>query len=299
MGVRPNPKGKQNLHTIGSMPPEKFAATSSKPVGFDPVKLLFIGDVVGEPGRRAVKVLVPRIREQSHIDCVVANGENSAGGSGITAEIASEFFASGVDVLTSGDHIWDQKETVAYIDQEPRLLRPANYPAGTPGNGSTLHQLEDGRIVGVINVQGRTFMASLENPFRVLEAEINKLQSYTRVIFVDVHAEATSEKIALARMVDGKVSAVIGTHTHVQTADEQIFPGGTAFLCDAGFTGPHESVLGREIEPVIRRFTTGLPQRFPVARDRVLLQGAVVEVDESSGRAISISRLSMPLDKKA
>jgi len=259
------------------------------------VKLLFIGDVVGEPGRRAVKQLVPRLREQHALDVVIANGENSAGGSGITPDTAKDLFAAGVDVLTTGDHLWDHKEVNQLLASEPRLLRPLNYPPGTIGRGATLFQVNGKPAAAVVNLQGRTFMEGLENPFLAIQAALPRLREATPVILVDMHAEATSEKIALARMLDGQVSAVIGTHTHVQTADEQIFPGGTAFLCDAGFTGPHESVLGREIEPVIKRFLTNQPQRFEVAKKRVLLQGALLEIDEQTGRALSIRRVSEPL----
>ena len=254
--------------------------------------ILFIGDIVGAPGRRAVKALVPALRTRFSLDCVVANGENSAGGSGITPGTANEIFDAGVDMITSGDHLWDQKEVVTLLENESRFVRPLNYPPGTAGQGSTFFELEGRAPIAVINVQGRTFMQALENPFHAVRAEVEKCRERTPVIFVDVHAEATSEKIAMARMLDGRVSAVVGTHTHVQTADEQIFPGGTAFLCDAGFTGPHESVLGREIEPIIERFLTNTPQRFGVAKERVLLQGAVVEIHEATGRAVSIQRIS-------
>ena len=259
------------------------------------VKILFLGDIVGEPGRRAVRVLVPILRARHGLHLVVANGENSAGGSGITPETAAEIFAAGVDVITSGDHLWDQKEVMDLLINEPRFVRPLNYPSGTPGQGSTVFQPEGARPVAVVNVQGRTFMGDLDNPFTRIRPEIERLRELTPIILVDIHAEATSEKIALARMLDGRVSAVIGTHTHVQTADEQIFPGGTAFLCDAGFTGGHESVLGREIEPVIRRFLTNTPQRFNVARERIRLNGALVEVEDTTGRAISIQRVSEAL----
>ncbi|MBM3830075.1 MAG: TIGR00282 family metallophosphoesterase [Verrucomicrobia bacterium] len=259
------------------------------------MKILFIGDVVGSPGRQAVAELVPGLRRQHTLDVVIANGENSAGGSGITPETAAELFASGVDVITSGDHLWDQKEVAALLTDEPRFVRPLNYPPGSPGQGSTTHRLPDGRLLAVINVQGRTFMSPMDNPFTRIRAEVTALRQHTPLIFVDMHAEATSEKIALARMLDGQVSAVVGTHTHVQTADEQIFPGGTAFLCDAGFTGPHESCLGREIQPIIERFLTGQPRRFAVARDRVLLQGVVIELDDVTGRAIAIQRVSEAL----
>lgn len=263
------------------------------------VKLLFIGDVVGEPGRKAIKALVPRLRELHSLDLVVANGENSAGGSGITPHTAAELFEGGVDIITSGDHLWDQKEVLQLLESETRFVRPMNYPPGTPGSGVAMHPLPDGTQVAVVNAQGLTFMADLDSPFRVLQQALPAIRAQARVILVDFHAEATSEKIALARMLDGQVTAVIGTHTHVQTADEQIFPGGTAFLCDAGFTGSHESVLGREIEPVISRFLTNMPHRFPVAKARVFLQGALIEIDPASGKAISIARISEPLPNPA
>jgi metallophosphoesterase (TIGR00282 family) len=262
------------------------------------VKILFIGDIVGQPGRQAVKALLPRLREQHGLDVVIANGENSAGGNGITLRTAQEIFAAGVDVITSGDHLWDQKEVLELMASEKRFVRPINYPPGTPGQGSTVVEVRSpqGAIrIAVVNAQGRTFMPALENPFLVVPPEVDRLRQQTSIIFVDFHAEATSEKIAFARMLDGRVSAVVGTHTHVQTADEQIFPGGTAYLSDAGFTGPHESVLGREIEPVIKRFVTNMPQRFEVASARVLLHGAVVEIDESTGKALGIWRVSEKL----
>jgi len=263
------------------------------------VKLLFIGDIVGQPGRRAVKELLPKLRKQHALDFVIANGENSAGGSGITPKTAVEIFSAGVDVITSGDHLWDQKEVMELLANEKRFLRPLNYPPETPGHGSGVFEVQNpgSKIQGplsvaVMNAQGRTFMPPLENPFLLALDEAKRLRERTKIIFVDFHAEATSEKIAFARFLDGQVSAVVGTHTHVQTADEQIFPGGTAYLSDAGFTGPHESVLGREIEPVIKRFLTGMPQRFEVAKDRVFLNGAVIEIDDASGKAVKIQRVS-------
>ncbi len=271
-----------------------------------PVKLLFIGDIVGEPGRRAVKQLVPQLRQRHGVDVVIANGENSAGGSGITPRTAEEIFSAGVDIITSGDHLWDQKEVIGLLENEKRFLRPLNYPPGTPGQGSVILEIRNPKSeirspvsIAVLNLQGRTFMPVLENPFLLVAEEVKRLRERTKIIFVDFHAEATSEKIAFARMLDGLVSAVIGTHTHVQTADEQIFPGGTAFLCDAGFTGPHESVLGREIEPVIRRFLTHQPQRFEVAKERILLQGAVIEMDEANGKAATIQRVCERLSTNA
>lgn len=259
------------------------------------VKLLFIGDIVGEPGRRAVRRLLPGLKSRHEIEFVVANGENSAGGNGITAATAQEIFGAGVDVITSGDHLWDQKEIFTLLAKDARVLRPANYPAGVIGSGSVVIE-RDGRCpVGVLNLQGRTFMPPLENPFLSAQSEVARLRKKTAVILVDFHAEATSEKIAMGRFLDGTVSLVVGTHTHVQTADEWVLPKGTAYLSDAGFTGPHDSVLGREVEPVVKRFLTQTPQRFEVASGRVLLQGVLVDVDESTGLAKSIQRVSEPL----
>ncbi len=256
------------------------------------VNLLFVGDVVGEPGRHALRQILPRLRERLHVDLVVANGENSAGGAGITVNTANELLNAGVDIITSGDHLWDQKEVNILLQTEPRFLRPFNYPPDTIGQGSVVWRSEGQPPVAVLNLQGRTFMPPIENPFLCAKPEVCRLRQMTKIIFVDMHAEATSEKIAIARMLDGQVSAVIGTHTHVQTADEQIFPGGTAYLTDAGFTGPHESVLGREIEPIIQRFCTNMPQKFGVASGRILLQGAVIEIDNETGRALAIRRVS-------
>jgi 2',3'-cyclic-nucleotide 2'-phosphodiesterase len=259
------------------------------------VNLLFVGDIVGEPGRHALRKLLPMLRQRHEIDMVIANGENAAGGAGITVNTATEILDAGVDIITTGDHLWDQKEVNMLLETEARFLRPFNYPDGTIGRGSTIWWSQSMPPVAVLNLQGRTFLPPLENPFLCARVEVPRLRQTARIIFVDIHAEATSEKIALARMLDGQVSAVIGTHTHVQTADEQIFPGGTAYLTDAGFTGPHDSVLGREIEPIIRRFCTNTPQKFGVASGRILLQGAVVRIDAESGRAQSIERVSEPV----
>ncbi len=262
------------------------------------MKLLFIGDIVGQPGRNAVKTLLPDLRNQHGLDFVIANGENSAGGSGITPKTAAEIFDAGVDAITSGDHVWDQKEVLELLRSEKRFLRPLNYPPGTPGRGSGIFEIRKPDYgnqvsIAVINAQGRTFMQPpLDNPFPMALETVERLRERTKIIFVDFHAEATSEKIAFGRFLDGQVSAVVGTHTHVQTADEQIFPGGTAFLTDAGFTGPHESVLGRAIEPVVKRFLTAMPQRFEVAQARVMLHGAVIEIEESTGKAIKIQRVA-------
>lgn len=259
------------------------------------MKILFIGDIVGEPGRRAVKQLVPVLRERHGLGAVVANAENCAGGSGVTVRTTDEIFSAGVDVITTGDHLWDQREVNLLLDKEPRFLRPLNYPPGVPGQGSHVYQLGNFPPMAVMNLQGRVFMPDLENPFLAAQAEVAKLREQAKIIIVDIHAEATSEKIAMGRMLDGQISAIFGTHTHVQTADEQIFPSGTAFLTDAGFTGPHESVLGREIEPVLKRFLYKTPQRFEVAKQRIFLQGAIVDIDETTGRAVKIERVSEPL----
>jgi len=256
------------------------------------VRVLFLGDIVGEPGRRAVIETLPRLRMERKIDFIIVNGENAANGRGITPKISIDLLRAGVAVITSGDHIWDQKEIVPYLPTEPRLLRPINYPAGTPGAGSIVLASPKGNIA-VVNVQGRTFMQPpLENPFLAMQTELQTLRSETPVIIVDMHAETTSEKIAMGRFLDGQVSAVIGTHTHTQTADDQIFPGGTAFLCDAGMCGPVESCLGREIDPIIQRFLTSRPILYPVAKGRVKLHGVILDIDETSGRALAIERLA-------
>ncbi len=258
------------------------------------LRLLFLGDIIGEPGRKAVIEMVPKLRQTWGIDFIVVNGENAAAGRGITGRITIDLLRAGVAVITSGDHIWDQKELSSYIDTEPRLLRPINYPVGTPGRGSIILETAKGKV-GVISVQGRTFMQpSLENPFLQIDREVDRMRAETHVIFVDVHAETTSEKIAMGRFLDGKVSAVAGTHTHVQTADEQIFPGGTAFICDAGMCGPDQSVLGREIHPIVQRFLTSMPVNFPVAKGGVSLHGILVDIDTVTGRAKSIRRVAEP-----
>ncbi len=256
------------------------------------IRILFLGDIVGEPGRKAVIAKLPGLREHLQLDFVIANGENAAGGRGITPKIAIALLRSGVAVITTGDHVWDQKELAPWIPTEPRVLRPANYPAGAPGAGSIVLETAKGKIA-VLNLQGRTFMPSiLDNPFPTADAEVEKLRLETPVIFVDMHSETTSEKIAMGRHLDGRVSAVVGTHTHVQTADERIFPGGTAFLCDAGMCGPDDSVLGRQIDAILSRFQNNLPIQFPVARGPVRLSGAIIDVDESTGQALEIRRFS-------
>jgi len=255
------------------------------------LRILFLGDVVGEPGRGAVIARLPELKQKLALDFIVINGENAAGGRGITSKITIDMLRAGVSVITTGDHIWDQKEIIAFIDTEPRLLRPINYPAGTPGAGAIVLETAKGKV-GVINVQARTFMQPiLDNPFPAVENAVAQMREETKVILVDAHGETTSEKMALGRFLDGKVSAVVGTHTHVQTADEQIFPGGTAFICDAGMCGPINSILGRTIDPIVKRFMSNVPAIFPVANGEVRLRGALIDIDENSGRALRIVRV--------
>ena len=253
--------------------------------------ILFLGDIVGEPGRNAVIARLPELKTEHALDFIVVNGENAAGGRGITGKITIDLLRAGVSVITTGDHIWDQKDIVAFIGSEPRLLRPINYPAGAPGHGSIVLETAKGKV-GVINVQARTFMQPiLENPFHAIDEAVTQMRTETVNIIVDVHGETTSEKIAMGRFLDGKVSAVLGTHTHVQTADEQIFPGGTAFMCDAGMCGPINSILGRAIDPIMNRFISNMPASFPVAAGEVRLRGALIEIDETTGRATRIQRI--------
>ena len=260
------------------------------------VPILFSGDIVGEPGRRAIRQLVGPLRNRHKVDFCVVNGENSAGGSGITPKIFQELRDAGVDIVTTGDHVWDNKEILPMVGTEPRLLRAANFPSRVAGSGSIVIEGPTGMKFAVLNLMGRTFMKNLDCPFHVADREVERLRAETPLIFVDMHAETTSEKIALGRYLDGRVTAVVGTHTHVQTADERIFPGGTAFLCDAGMTGPHESILGREIQPIIERFLTQMPQRFEVARQGIRFNGVLLRADPSTGRALSLERLNLPLE---
>ena len=256
--------------------------------------ILFLGDIVGEPGRTAVNARLPELKEKFAADFVIVNGENAAGGRGITGRITIDLLRAGVSVITTGDHIWDQKDVAGFLQTEPRLLRPVNYPAGAPGAGSIVLETPKGKV-GVISVQARTFMQPiLENPFHALDKAVSDMRNETPIIFVDAHGETTSEKIAIGRFLDGRVSAVVGTHTHVQTADEQIFPGGTAFICDAGMCGPVNSILGRAVEPIVQRFISNLPAPFPVAGGDVRLRGVVIEIDEASGRANRIARVDEP-----
>ncbi len=256
--------------------------------------LLFLGDIVGEPGRSAVIARLPELKREWALDFIVVNGENVAAGRGITPKLAIDLLRAGASVITTGDHIWDRKEIVPFIETEPRLLRPLNYPPGAPGAGTIVLETAKGKV-GVINVQARTFMQPiLENPFPMLDTAVAAMRTETPVIVVDAHGETTSEKIALGRYLDGRVSAVLGTHTHVQTADEQIFEHGTAFICDAGMCGPVHSILGRAIEPVLGRFISNLPASFPVAEGETRLRGVLLEIDETTGRALRIRRVDEP-----
>lgn len=263
------------------------------------LRILFLGDVFGEPGRRAVAELLPVLKERFQADFIIINGENAAGGRGLTPKLCIGLLRAGATVVTLGDHCWDQHEIVDYMETEPRLLRPLNFPPGSPGQGSIVLETDKGKVA-VVNAMGRTFMnPPIENPFLAMDREVTALRAETPVIFLDFHCEATSEKIAMGRYLDGRVSAVIGTHTHVQTADETIFPGGTAYLTDAGMCGPMESVIGSRIEPVLQRFLTSMPVRFPVASGPVLVCGACVEVDPATGRALSIVRIRERWDAPA
>lgn len=259
------------------------------------MRLLFIGDIVGKPGRRAVQELLPGLMEGCGVDFVIANGENAAAGFGMTREIVEDLFGNRIDVLTTGNHVWDKKEIVDCIDDYESLLRPANYPARVPGRGSVVMPVRNGCHVGVVNLMGRVFMSPLECPFRTADREIEKMKSRTRIIVIDIHAEATSEKIALGWYLDGRVTAVLGTHTHVQTADERVLPGGTAYITDVGMTGPFDSVIGTRKEIILERFLSQLPSKFEVAKGDVRLQAVLIDVDEESGRAFQIERLSLPL----
>ncbi len=256
------------------------------------LKVLFIGDIIGEPGRKMMRASMRGLMDAHHPDLVIANGENAAGGFGITSEIAEDLFAMGIHVLTSGNHVWDKKEIEPYLTKQDRLIRPANYPAGNPGYGSVVISTGAGRAA-VLNLEGRVFMSNLEDPFRVADREIEKLRKETPVVIIDFHAEATSEKIALAWHLDGRASAVIGTHTHVQTADERVLSSGTAFITDAGMTGPTDSVIGVKKEQAIARFLTQTPHRFEIPKGPVHLNGVVVDIDAASGKAKAIERIHL------
>jgi metallophosphoesterase (TIGR00282 family) len=255
------------------------------------LKILFIGDIIGRPGRQLVRDIVPRLVDQHMIDLVVANGENAAAGFGLTPDVVSELFDLGVDVLTTGNHVWDKRDGLVCLEQEPALLRPANYPVETPGRGFGVFKTAAGIAVAVVNLEGRVFMGNLDCPFRKADAILKELGPDRRIILVDFHAEATSEKGALAAYLDGRVSAVVGTHTHVQTADERVLPGGTAFISDAGMSGARDSVIGIRKELSIQKFLTQMPVRYEIAKRDPVLCGVVITVDEGTGRALAIERV--------
>ncbi|HOS02256.1 MAG TPA: TIGR00282 family metallophosphoesterase [Candidatus Hydrogenedentes bacterium] len=255
------------------------------------MRILFIGDVVGRPGRRCVRELVPGLRARHGVDLVIANGENAAGGLGATPETLDELFRGGVHLVTLGNHTWRKKQLAPALDMYDNVLRPANYPQGVPGRGSQVYVLPDGRKAGVINLLGRVYMEPVACPFEVGLREATRMREMTPVVIVDFHAEATSEKVAMGWHLDGACTAVIGTHTHVQTADERVLPRGTAYITDAGMTGPMDSVIGMERDIIIRKFLTGMPSEFKVAEDRPGLCGVVVEADDRTGAALSIERV--------
>jgi metallophosphoesterase (TIGR00282 family) len=261
------------------------------------MKILFIGDIIGKAGRQAIQGVLEKVIADHKIDFTIANGENAAGGMGITPTIAMEFLDQGVEVLTSGNHIWAKKEIVPFLDEEPRILRPANYPPKVPGRGSGIFHSSNGQKVGVLNLEGRVFMKHLDCPFRVGEKEVELLRKETHIILVDFHAEATSEKMAMGWFLNGKVSAILGTHTHVQTSDEKILDGGTAYITDVGMTGPLASVIGIRKQIALERLLTQIPWKFDVATEEIELQGVVIEVDPKTGKSQSIQRIKVPLDE--
>ncbi len=256
----------------------------------DNLRVLFIGDIVGKTGRSAVRSLLPNIIDRLRINLIIANGENAAGGFGITEKVARELFSFKINIITTGNHVWDKKDDIEYIAREELILRPLNYPSGVPGRGSLIYNL-NGLEIGVINLAGRTFMAPVDCPFRTVERELKEMRKVTNIIIVDFHAEATSEKIAMGYFLDGKVSAVIGTHTHVQTADERIFDKGTGYITDVGMTGPLNSIIGIEINQIIERFLYQMPKKFDVAKGESLFSGVVLDIDINTGKTVKIQRL--------
>jgi 2',3'-cyclic-nucleotide 2'-phosphodiesterase len=257
------------------------------------MRILFIGDIVGKSGREAVRALLPNLTDKFKTDVVIANGENAAAGFGITENTASEIFACGVDIITTGNHVWDKKEAVTYLEKERRIIRPLNYPPDVPGNGSVLITRSGKATVAVLNLAGRVFMNCLDCPFRTAAAALETIRKEAKIIIIDFHAEATSEKIAFGYYLDGQVSAIIGTHTHVQTADEKILPGGTAYISDVGMTGPAHSVIGVEKNQIIGKFLTGMPRKFDVAEGKSIFNAVVVDIDDKNGSATGIQRIQM------
>ena len=261
------------------------------------MNVLFIGDIVGNPGRKAVKEVLPAIKKEYSIDFCIANGENAAGGSGITYVVAQELYKFGIDVITMGNHTWSKKEVTNFIDSDTKIVRPANYPQELPGKGSTIVHGSKGQI-GVINLMGRVYMDSMDCPFRTADREISYLKSFVKVVIVDIHAEATSEKQALAWYLDGRVSSVFGTHTHVQTSDERILPFGTGYITDVGMTGPYEGILGVDRDIIIEKFLKCMPMKFEVAKGSVQFNAVVVEIDEKNGKTLRINRIAKVIDVK-
>jgi 2',3'-cyclic-nucleotide 2'-phosphodiesterase len=258
--------------------------------------LLFIGDIVGRPGRDLLRHGLAALASHHNVDLIIANVENAAAGHGITPDIANDLFEYGVHVMTGGNHTWDKKEIFPYIAKQPRMIRPANYPEGAPGLGRYVARAENGVMVGVVNAMGRVFMTPLDDPFRVVLEQIDLVKAAgAQIVFVDFHAEATSEKVAMGWHLDGKVAAVVGTHTHVQTADNRVLPKGTAYITDVGMTGPHDSVIGVDRLAIVHRFLSAMPQRFETATENPRLNGVVVQADETTGLATSINRVNISL----
>ncbi len=260
------------------------------------MRILFLGDIVGRPGRRAAREMLPALKEKYEPHLIIANGENAAGGNGITEEAAQELYDAGIDILTMGNHVWDRKEIYNFIDRDKRIIRPANYPPGTPGQGFTVVSVQDIKV-GIVNLSGRVFLPPLECPFRSIDQILPLLQQETSLILVDFHAEATSEKVAFGWYVDGRVTAVIGTHTHIQTADERILPGGTGYITDVGMTGPRDSVLGVKLEAVLKKFLTLQPVRFEVAGGALQLNALFLEIDPQRNTTQAIERIQIIQEK--
>jgi len=271
---------------------DKEIAKRVKEKGF--LRILFLGDIVGKPGRYIVANLLPKVKEEKDVDFVIANGENAAGGIGLEEKIAQRIYRYGVNVITSGNHIWDKIDKIEkMLEEEPTLLRPLNYPIGNPGHGSVIYELDEDLKVGVINIQGRVFMFPIDCPFRTIEKELEEMKKETNIIIVDFHAEATSEKIAMAWFLDGKVSFLVGTHTHVQTNDGRIFPNGMAYLTDAGMCGPVDSVIGVNVDSSLHRFLYQTPKKFFPARGDVIFNGVIVDIDINTGKAKNIELINI------
>lgn len=258
------------------------------------MQILFIADIVGGPGRKVVASLLPHLLKKYKVDFCIANGENAAGGFGLTLEIADELFALGVDIITTGNHIWDRKDMLPDLDRQPDILRPVNYPPGNPGRGVAVKKARNGLPVAVINLQGRVFMKEIDCPFRTISTTLDGLKNETNLVIIDFHAEASAEKVALGWHLDGRVSAVLGTHTHVQTADERVLPGGTAYITDAGMSGSIDGVIGIKKELAIKRFLLQTPNRFQPADTNLVLMGVLVTLDPQNGKAKKIERLQIP-----